>query len=296
MNLERIKDVYNFKNNYLDLNGLKYNYIDEGKGEVLLMLHGNPTWSIYYRDLVEKFKNNYRCIAPDHIGCGFSDKPDPKDYEYTFFQRVLDLEKLVDHLKLDNITLIVHDWGGIIGTTFATRNPEKIKRMVIFNTAGFLIPKQKKLPFGLWLCRDTEVGAFLVKNFNMFSFLASHIGCKMNKMDSKTRRAFRAPYNNPKNRIATLKFVQDIPLSTKDKGYDVLAQTTKDLPKLAHIPKLICWGEKDFVFDHHFLNEWKKQFPDAEVHPFPKGGHYILEDAKKDIIPLVEKFLQKNPI
>lgn len=294
MRLERLKDIYSFKNNFYDLDGLKYNYVDEGSGEPLLMLHGNPTWSIYYRNLIDYFKKDYRCIAPDHIGCGFSDKPEPADYEYTFFQRVLDLEKLVKHLDLKNITLVVHDWGGIIGTVFAVRNPERIKRMVIFNTAGFTIPKSKKIPVGIWLCRDTKLGSFLVKNFNAFSFVASHVGCTDKKMDKATRQAFRAPYDTAKTRIATLKFVQDIPLFPKDKGYDILEETTKNLYKLKDIPKLICWGNKDFVFDHHFLHEWTKHFPDAEVKIFYKAGHYVLEDAKEEIPAIMEEFFNRT--
>ncbi|MFN8671700.1 MAG: alpha/beta fold hydrolase [Candidatus Sericytochromatia bacterium] len=296
MRLEVLKDIYTFKPNYFDLDGLKYHYIDQGSGEPMLMLHGNPTWSIYYRKLVEAFSSEYRCIVPDHIGCGFSDKPSPENYEYTFFQRVLDLEKLVESLDLKNITLVVHDWGGIIGTIFAERNPERIKRMVIFNTAGFLIPKAKKLPLPLWLCRDTKLGAFLVKNFNAFSFIASHVACTDKKMSRKIRHAFRAPYDTPENRIATLKFVQDIPLSSKDKGYDILEKTTNNLSKLKHIPKLICWGNQDFVFDHHFLNEWVKHFPDAEVKVFHKAGHYVLEEEPEQIIKFMNEFFDKNKL
>src|SRR5262245_32773123 len=111
----------------LDLNGLRYHYLDEGQGEPVVMVHGNPSWSYYYRNLVEKLSGSYRTVVPDHIGCGLSDKPDDSKYTYTFSQRVDDLETLLNHLGIDrNITLVVHDWGGMIGLTYAARHPERI--------------------------------------------------------------------------------------------------------------------------------------------------------------------------
>ncbi len=118
--------------------GLRYHYIDEGQGPPVVMVHGNPSWSIYYRNLVEALRSTHRCIVPDHIGCGFSDKPDDSNYAYTLSQRIEDLESLLESLNLtEPITLVVHDWGGAIGMGYATRHPEKIARLVILNTAAF---------------------------------------------------------------------------------------------------------------------------------------------------------------
>ena len=141
-------ELYPFEGAYLDLSGNRLHYLDEGAGEPLVMLHGNPTWSFYYRNLVKAFRAEYRTIVPDHIGCGKSDKPQIDAYPYTLAQRVKDLERLLDHLGVgDNITLIVHDWGGMIGMAYATLHPEKIKRLVILNTGAFHLPESKPFPW-----------------------------------------------------------------------------------------------------------------------------------------------------
>src|SRR5512137_1165151 len=124
-----ITKYYPFAGHYLDLDGLRLHYLDEGSGEPVVMLHGNPTWSFYYRNLVLALRDKYRCIVPDHIGCGMSDKPGDDRYDYTLQSRVDDLEALLDSLGVTNgITLVVHDWGGMIGMAYATRHPERIKR------------------------------------------------------------------------------------------------------------------------------------------------------------------------
>lgn len=139
--------LYPFEAHYLNLNGLRYHYLDEGAGDPVVMVHGNPTWSYYYRNAVVALSDYYRTIVPDHIGCGYSDKPDDSRYRYTLRQRVDDLESLLDHLALkENVTLVLHDWGGMIGMAYAIRHPERIKRLVLFNTAAFHLPKEKKTP------------------------------------------------------------------------------------------------------------------------------------------------------
>ena len=136
---KELLDLYPYQSRFLPLDSqspdgnLNYHYLDEGKGETLLMLHGNPTWSFYYRNLVKGLKDKYCCVVPDHIGCGFSDKP--QIYNYTLFQHIDNLEYLIDQLQLKDITLVMHDWGGAIGMGYAVRHPQNIKRLVIFNTA-----------------------------------------------------------------------------------------------------------------------------------------------------------------
>jgi haloalkane dehalogenase len=292
MNLEKL---YPFTGNYLDLGGLRYHYLDEGHGDPVVMVHGNPSWSFYYRNLVLALRDRYRCIVPDHIGCGFSDKPGDDHYDYTLQRRVDDLEKLLDHLSVkENITLVLHDWGGMIGMAYAVRHPEQIKRLVILNTGAFHLPQQKKFPLALRICRDTILGTFLVRGCNAFSLAASFVGCKQNPMPTELRKAYRSPYNSWQNRIATLRFVQDIPLTPGDRSYDLVSQVAAGLDHFKKIPMSIFWGEQDFVFDHHFLTEWQKRFPDAEVHQYPERGHYILEDGQEDIIPLICEFLERT--
>ncbi len=297
INSALFKSEYPFKNNYFDLNGLKYHYLDEGKGDPVVMLHGNPSWSFYYRHLVRELRSDYRLIVPDHIGCGLSDKPADSLYTYTLEQRVDDLDVLLESLKLKKkITLVVHDWGGMIGMAWAARHPEKIARLVILNTAAFHLPATKKFPLALKICRDTQLGAFLVQGFNLFARGAALVGCKRNPMSAELRKIYCSPYDNWQHRIATLRFVQDIPLQSGDAGYDLIDQVEAGLSKFSDVPMCICWGAKDFVFDSNFLAEWKKRFPQAEVHSFADCGHYILEDARDDVLPVISKFLQENPL
>lgn len=297
INSTLFKSEYPFKNNYFDLNGLKYHYLDEGKGDPVVMLHGNPSWSFYYRNLVRELRGGYRLIVPDHIGCGLSDKPADSQYSYTLEQRVDDLDALLQSLKLKKkITLVVHDWGGMIGMAWATRYPEKVARLVVLNTAAFHLPATKKFPLALKICRDTQLGTFLVQGFNLFARGAAWVGCKRNPMSAELRKIYCSPYDNWQHRIATLRFVQDIPLQPGDVGYDLIEQVDAGLTKFVDVPMCICWGEKDFVFDRNFLAEWKTRFPKAEVHSFADCGHYILEDARKEVLPIIKNFLQDNPL
>jgi pimeloyl-ACP methyl ester carboxylesterase len=283
--------LYPFESNWLDLDGLRLHYLDEGYGEVVVAVHGNPTWSFYYRDLVKDFRKNFRVVVPDHMGCGYSDKPSDADYDYTLSRRIDDFGALMDDLDLTGINLVVHDWGGMIGLGWAVRNPERIKRLVILNTAAFHLPKSKPFPWQLRMVRDTPLGPLVVRGFNAFSRGASRVACTRKTLSKEVRDAYCAPYDSWSDRIATLRFVQDIPLGPGDPGYNLVSDTAARLKELSDRPVLVCWGDKDFVFDHHFLEEWLQIYPDAEVHRFADCGHYILEDASEEIIPLIRRFL-----
>lgn len=292
MNLDAL---FPFKRNYLQLNGQNYHYLNEGSGEPVVMVHGNPSWSFYYRNLVTALSTQYQCIVPDHIGCGLSDKPSDKEYHYTLEQRIKDLEALLDHLNIkENITLVVHDWGGMIGMGYAARYPERIKRLVVLNTAAFNLPKSKRFPWPLWICRNTYLGTVLVRGFNAFSSIASYVGVKRKAMSKAIRQAYVAPFNSWKNRISTLRFVQDIPLLPHHRNYLLIEDIEQSLNKFQHTPTLICWGLKDFVFDKHFLEVWKTKMPHAQVNEFSDCGHYILEDASNEVINHIQDFLSNN--
>lgn len=292
MNLDTL---FPFKRNYLDRNGLQYHYLNEGEGEPVVMVHGNPSWSFYYRNLVKALSENHQCIVPDHIGCGLSDKPGDDDYEYTLKTRIDDLEALLESLQItENITFVVHDWGGMIGMGYAARYPERIKRLVILNTGAFHLPQSKPLPISLWICRNTLLGTLLVRGLNAFSSVASYVGVKRKAMSKEVRQAYVMPFNSWKNRISTLRFVQDIPLYKSDKNYQLVSDIDASLEKFQQVPTLICWGLKDFVFDKHFLAVWKEKMPHAQVHKFDNCGHYILEDASDEVIPLIKQFMETN--
>jgi haloalkane dehalogenase len=259
------------------------------------MLHGNPTWSFFYRELVKTLRSDYRAIVPDHIGCGLSDKPDDRHYDYTLERRVRDVEFLVDHLALkEKLTLVVHDWGGMIGLAYAVRHVERIGRLVVMNTAAFGLPKGKRFPWQLALCRNPLLGPLLVRGLNAFCQGAVR-NCVMKPLAADVAEMYLRPYNSWRNRIGVLRFVQDIPLSPRDHSYAFMHETEKNLERLRSVPMLLCWGEKDFVFDVAFLEEWRRRFPDAEAHRFPNAGHYLLEDAGPEVAGLVQAFLKAHP-
>ncbi len=286
------KDIYPFKSHFLDLNGHKLHYVDEGSGEPVVMLHGNPTWSFYYRNLIKALSPKFRVIAPDHIGCGLSDKPGVNDYSYTLKQRIEDVESLLTHTGTDsNITLVVHDWGGMIGMSYAARHISAIKRIVVLNTAAFHLPSGKAFPWMLSVCQNPIVGPFMVRGLNAFCRSALRY-CPKKPLGALESKAYMDPYNSWQNRIAVLRFVQDIPLKPDHESYDIVTTTQNTLPDLQSIPMMICWGKKDFIFDVDFYNEWLRRFPKAETHMFHEAGHYVLEDAKDEIITLVSNFME----
>ncbi|KRG46910.1 alpha/beta hydrolase [Stenotrophomonas panacihumi] len=278
--------------------GLSMSYLDEGPrdGEVVVMLHGNPSWSYLWRNLVAGLSDRYRCIVPDHIGMGLSDKPDDSRYEYTLQSRVDDVTALLDHLGITGpITLAVHDWGGMIGFGWALSHAAQVKRLVVTNTAAFPMPAAKRMPWQIALGRDWKIGEWIIRGFNAFSAGASWIGVEQ-RMPADVRRAYVAPYDTWAHRIATIRFMQDIPLSPADRAWPLLEAAGKALPGFADRPAFIGWGLKDFVFDRHFLDGFRAALPNAEVQAFDDAGHYVLEDKAKVLVPAIRAFLDRHPL
>lgn len=285
--------------------GIALSYLDEGPrdGDVVVMLHGNPSWSYYWRHLVLGLRDRYRCIVPDHVGMGLSDKPgDARDasprYDYTLQSRVDDLEALLRNAGVDDtmpVTLAVHDWGGMIGFGWALSHAAQVRRLVITNTAAFPLPAAKTMPWQLSLGRDSRVGAFLIRAFNAFSSGASFVGVER-RMPAGVRRAYVAPYDSWRHRIATLRFMQDIPLGAGDRAWPLLEEAGKRLPDFADRPAFIGWGLRDFVFDRHFLDGFRNALPNAEVRAFDDAAHYVLEDKHAVLVPEIRAFLDSHPM
>ncbi|HEV2607579.1 MAG TPA: alpha/beta fold hydrolase [Xanthomonadaceae bacterium] len=300
---------------FVHASGLTQSYLDEGPrdGEVIVMLHGNPSWSYYWRHLVLGLRDRYRCIVPDHIGMGLSDKPGDKFYSYTLQSRIDDLDALLTKLDVgDNLTLAVHDWGGMIGFGWALRNaaqgrasvaggrmPEataaRVKRLVILNTGAFPLPNAKPMPWQLRLGRDSLLGAGLIRGFNAFAAGAAKDGVETS-LRADVRRAYLAPYDSWANRIATLRFVQDIPLVPGDRAWPPVEEAGKRLHEFADRPSSIGWGLRDFVFDKHFLDAFTSALPNADVHAFEDAGHYVLEDKHAVLVPAIRSFLDAHPL
>lgn len=264
--------------------------IDHGSGPPVVCLHGNPTWSFYYRNLVHRLKSRYRMLVPDHIGCGLSDKPDDNLYHYTLTNRIEDLQEFMERTIPDKpYRMVIHDWGGMIGLGAAIHHVDRLKQLVILNTSGFLLPKTRSFHNVLRLAR-TWPGGLLIRHVNAFVRGALRWGTVRKPLSSNVRKMYFAPYDSRENRIAIQRFVQDIPLKKKDPAYDAAMEIDTNLYKLKNTPKLIVWGKQDFIFDDAFLNEWRYRFPDAQVEAIQNAGHLVLEDAPDQVCNLIEQF------
>ncbi|TCT25380.1 alpha/beta fold hydrolase [Thermomonas haemolytica] len=283
--------------------GIAMSFLDEGPrdGEVVVMLHGNPSWSYYWRHLVLGLRDKYRCIVPDHVGMGLSDRPDdgvsaqPR-YDYTLQSRIDDLDALLKHLGIDGpVTLAVHDWGGMIGFGWALRDPARIQRLVITNTAAFPLPPAKRFPRRLAMGRDSRLGGWLIRRFNLFARGAAWFGTKRS-LPKDVRAAYAGVYDGWDNAISTLRFMQDIPLHDGDRALPLVQASARALPGYADRPAFLGWGLRDFVFDQHFLDGFRKALPNAEVHAYADAGHYVLEDKHEVLVPLIRAFLDRHPL
>lgn len=293
---------YPFKGRSFDRHGLRLHYLDEGNDpaqppkDPLICVHGNPSWSFLYRTIAKNLSDRCRVIVPDHIGCGLSDKPGSDRYDYQLKSRVDDLEALIDSLNLTRpLTLMVHDWGGAIGVGYAVRHPERVARLIITNTAAFRLPEGHPFPWPLYIFRNCALGACINNHLNAFAEITA-LTSTAKPLAPEIHRAFVAPYDSPANRIATTRFVQDIPLVPGDPSYDELLKTENGLTQLAGKPMLICWGRRDFIFDRGFFKEWRRRFPKAETHSFAEAGHYLLEEVGDRVLELIKDFLKRNPL
>jgi pimeloyl-ACP methyl ester carboxylesterase len=271
--------------------GARMSYLDEGPrgDEAVLMLHGNPTWSFFYRDLVRTISPSMRCVVPDHVGMGLSDKP--ADYPYRLATRIADVEALVASLGLKRIHLVVHDWGGAIGFGFATRHPELIGRITILNTAAFV---SDRIPRRISICRARGIGEFAVRAFNAFAWPATWMSVHARKLTEAEARGFLFPYDSWASRIAVHRFVADIPLEKAHPSRSTLEEIERRLPLLADNEKLIVWGAWDFCFHDAFLDRWREIYPDAEVCRLRDAGHYVLEGGGEHARAKIRDFLLKS--
>jgi cis-3-alkyl-4-acyloxetan-2-one decarboxylase len=290
--IESFRDLYPFKSHFLELGNLKLHYLDEGEGPVVLMVHGNPTWSFYFRNLIQALRGKYRVIVPDHMGCGLSDKP--QDYAYCLQNHIQNLEALIEHLGLDKIHLIVHDWGGMIGFGVAVNHPDRFKTVEMLNTCAFRLPEVNQFPLRISFCRVPVLGRMATRILNGFSRGASLMATVSGKMSAREKEALMAPYNSYANRVAVHAFVKDIPLRRSHRSYGLLRSIETCLPLLKDHRKQIIWGMKDFCFDENFLDEWERFYPGISVNRLKKAGHYVLEDAPDEVISSILTFLDQS--
>ncbi|WP_412462545.1 alpha/beta fold hydrolase [Halobacteriovorax sp. RT-2-6] len=282
------KTEYPYKSNFIEIENKKYHYLDEGNkdAEVIVMLHGNPTWSFYYRNIVNELKDTYRCIVPDHFGCGLSDKP--QDYDYTLENHINNVLTLLDKLGVKKFKLLVHDWGGAIGMGVATSRPQDVTGVILLNTAAF---RSLDIPKRIALCKLPVIGEPMVRAFNAFAWPATFM-TTTKPLAKHIKEGYLHPYNNYANRIATARFVKDIPLSSKHPTYSKLSQIEDNLKNVT-CPKMFLWGAQDFCFNMDFLKRWKDFYPDSKYVVYQDAGHYVIEDEKENCLKEIKGFLNE---
>ena len=284
---------YPFGGHWIDTGHGRLHYVDEGPRDapVVLLLHGNPTWSFYYRHLIAALSSDYRAIAPDHLGCGLSDKP--TEFGYRLGDHIANIERLVDHLGLSGITLVVHDWGGAIGMGVAVESPDRFSRFAVLNTAAF---PADRIPMSINLCRVPGLGPILIQGLNAFARVAL-MRCVVHRerLTPAVRAGYLAPYSDWSSRIAHVRFVQDIPMKPAHPTYARLERIGQGLDRLRNHPMLIAWGGRDFCFDDSFLAEWKRRFPRARAERIQDAGHYVVEDAHERISEWLRDLLREVP-
>ncbi len=277
---------------FLELPEGALHYIDEGprEAEPVLCVHGNPTWCFYWRGVVSALHARRRVLAPDHLGCGLSDKPSGARYDLA--AHVERLERFVLALDLSRITLVVHDWGGAIGMGVAARHPERIARVVITNTAAF---PAGRMPWRIALARTPVLGQIAVQGFNAFARAATRMAVET-PLKAEVRAAYLAPYASVSERLAIWRFVRDIPMSPAHPSYATLQAIGSSLQRFAGTPALILWGERDWCFTPRFRVIWQERWPHAEVHRFDEAGHWLCEDASESVVRALADWLARTPI
>ncbi|MDO5566874.1 MAG: alpha/beta fold hydrolase [Planctomycetia bacterium] len=295
------RPLYPFVSRYMKIGGFTCHYIDEAPDDwrkdddprpTLLLVHGNPTWSFYWRNVILAFREKYRVIAIDHIGCGLSEKPPLKDYPYTLDRRISDLATLVQKLNLQNIVLIAHDWGGVIALGAAERSPKRFSRFVLMNTGAF---RSDHCPLRIRICRTPIINKLLVQGLNVFTHAAARMATSQpGGLPKDIRAGYLAPYNSWANRVAVFQFVNDIPLSDKHRSWERLGTVEQELSLFRDKPVALIWGMRDWCFTPEFLKRFLQFYPGALVHRIEKAGHYLVEDAFDEVVATIADFIESD--
>lgn len=290
-------DLYPWTPKRLELGGgVGLSYLDEGPrggagdgGETLLFLHGNPTWSFLWRELIRALAPAHRCVAPDHVGSGLSDKP--RDYPYGLATHAANVGRLVEALDLRDVTLVVHDWGGAIGLLWAVEHPERVRRLVVTNTAAF---RSERIPLSIDLCRVPGLGALLIQGLNGFTRAALFRAVER-PLPPAVKRGYLLPVGSWAERIGQRRFVADIPMHPGVASWPALERLEAGLPRLSEKPMLLAWGMRDWCFTPWYLSEFRRRFPAAEVLELPAAGHWLTEDAGPELLAALTAFLTRHP-
>jgi len=300
------RGLYPFQSRYWSLSdGMRLHYIDEGPIDqgpaglagtdpsretsqaCVLAVHGNPTWSFYYRALVEAMRPTHRVVALDHLGCGWSSKP--QRYPYALENHTERLVQFIESLDLKRIVMVVHDWGGAIGLGAALQCVERMAGLVVLNTGAFVPPY---IPFRIAACRLPLIGSWAIRYGNAFALAATRMAIhRLPRLEDEVSAGLLAPYDSPANRMGIDSFVRDIPLTPLHPTYRVLQNLEVHLPELKHLPIRLVWGMKDWCFRPECLARFQSLWPQAQTLELSDVGHYVIEEAPDEVIDQVQDLL-----
>lgn len=278
--------LYPFAAHTLPLPQGQLHYVDEGQGEPIVFVHGTPTWSFVWRQQLKALSRKYRCIAPDHLGFGLSDKPKGHTFAFTPDAHADNLEQLIAHLQLKNITLVVHDFGGPIGLRYAVRHPENVKRLVVLNTWMWSLENEKQM-MKISNFLSGGIGRFLYLQLGFSPRLLLPKGYANKKhLTKEVHQHYLKVFRSPEERLGTWHFAKALQQSSV-----YFANLWEQRRQLASIPMLILWGEKDSLLPLHFLENWKEAFPDASVKTFT-AGHFVQEEKGGEVADAIAAFMK----
>ncbi len=288
-----------FRSRFVSVDGQRLHYVDEGSGETILMLHGNPTWSFLYRNIVSDLRRDFRCVALDHLGFGFSDKPARGDYSMR--AHILRLQGFVSKLGLKDVTLAVQDWGGVIGLGWAVRNKPLVKRLVVMNTTGFppnrkAVLEMRPAPWGLLMLYPLKlpiVGEVFVQGANGFVKGLLPAGLRR-RPDPKVMEGYVDPYPTWGSRRAHLASVRQIPMTSRHPTWRLLQEIGAELDGWT-VPARMIWGMRDPVFVPWFLEEFERRLPNhAPSVKLEQASHFLQEDAPGPIIGAIRELASER--
>ena len=281
-----------FGSKFHAVEGVRLAYVDQGRGEPVVLLHGNPTWGYLYRKFIPPFSRTHRVIVPDHMGFGRSDKP-REPSRYRLARHIANLESLLLKLDARNVTLVMQDWGGPIGLGFAVRHPDRVKRLVIMNTWAWVIPAGTRIHPLLEQFRQPGVGEAFVQGLNLFveGFFPAGIHRK-ERVTPALMRAYRAPFPDWNSRVGILAFPRDIVVGDDHPSAPAMREIAQKLPGLK-VPVLLIWALRDPAFPKAIIGLWQKIYPHAQLHTLENAGHYLQEDEPERIVGLIQEFLKR---
>jgi cis-3-alkyl-4-acyloxetan-2-one decarboxylase len=291
---ETFDSTFPFAPHYFDHNGFQMHFVDEGSGEPIVLVHGDPTWGYLYRNFIHALARHNRCVVPDHMGMGKSGIPQ-EPYPYRLQHHIAHFENLLLHLDLRDITLVLHDWGGPVGLGFATRHLERIKRLVLMNTWAFAPWPGGPFPRLLEMIRSTRGEKFVLEKNGYLEPALLGTTFHMENLTQVVMDAYRAPFPTPESRLALLCWSRDIPVSEMDPSYAEMKRIERGLPRFLDTPALLVWGMRDPVLSEPVLRTWQSIYPQAITYEIEDASHFLQEDAPARIVKCIEEFLEANP-